>query len=179
MLAAGCGGSDEDAGETTAAPPPPARPEAAHAAPELEALLPAEIDGVALEKASATGAGVFGGDAFSRVLTDFLASAGKEPTDLRFANARDPSGVLGVEAGVFRVEGVDAAALRDAIVEGSRPAAPGLEVSTDTVARRPVTMLAFANGSTLYLYEQDDSVFYVGTTRRELAARVLAALPGG
>ena len=145
--------------------------------PALEALLPNEIDGVRLTKASATGANVFGGDAFSRAMTTFLTGAGKRPSDLTFANARDASGALEVELGVFRVPGVGAGELRRAIVDSSRPGAPGSTTSRATIAGKPVTLFRYATGSTLYLYEQGDRVFYVGTLRPALAAKALAALP--
>jgi hypothetical protein len=148
-----------------------------HAAPELEALLPDEVGGSRLSKGSATGAAVFGDDAFSREVTAFLSAAGKQPGALEFANARGPAGALGLETGVFRVAGVDAAGLLQAIVDGSRPSAPGLEVSTATIAGKPVTVLAFANGSRLHLYARGDSVFYVGGTDDDLARTVLATFP--
>jgi hypothetical protein len=110
-------------------------------------------------------------------MTAFLASAGKEPDDLRFANARDPAGAAGVEAGVFEVDGIDAAALREAIVEASRPAAPGSAVSSATVGGKPVTALEYASGSTLYLYAAGDRVFYAGSTDEEVAGEVLRGFP--
>lgn len=173
--AAAC--ADSDSKSDAGAPPQATSPARGHAAPELEALLPSEIDGTQLTKASATGAGVFGSDAFSREMTRFLASAGKKPTDLRFANARDPTQALDVETGVFQASGVEARALRAAIVESSRPGAPGLTTSTGTLSGKRVTILAYASGSTLYLYEHGDLVFYVGTQSNELASKVLALLP--
>jgi hypothetical protein len=186
LVAAGCAGSDADSGERTDSPPPasgpstappPAPPPATHAAPELEALLPSEIDGVALTKGSATGADVFGSDAFSREMTRFLAGEGRKPADLRFANALDASQTLDVETGVFQASGVDARALKRAIVASSRPSAPGLTTSTAMLGGKRVTTLGYASGSTLYLYEQGDRVFYVGTRSEELASSVLAMLP--
>ena len=175
LAAGGCGDS-EGAGTTNPAQTVPST-SARHAAPAPEALLPNEIDGVRLTKASATGANVFGGDAFSRAMTTFLTGAGKRPSDLTFANARDASGALEVELGVFRVPGVGAGELRRAIVDSSRPGAPGSTTSRATIAGKPVTLFRYATGSTLYLYEQGDRVFYVGTLRPALAAKALAALP--
>ena len=170
LLAGGCGGADAQ----PTAPPRTSTP--ARAAPELEALLPSELSGVRLRKASATGANVFGSDAFSREMRRFLASVGRRPTDLRFANARDPAGRLDVETGVFEVRGVDGRALRSAIVASSRPGAPGLTTSTETLAGKRVTRLVYASGSTLYLYARGGRVFYVGTQDAELASTMLATL---
>ena len=149
-----------------------------HAAPDLEALLPARAAGTRLQKGSTTGATVFGsGDAFSRSMTRRLAAAGKAPVDLRFANAQDPKGKLELEVGVFEVKGMSADALRNAIVVSSRPNAPGLAVGGATVAGKPVTKLVYPGGTVLYLYEQGDRVFYVGTQSASVAGKVLEQLP--
>jgi hypothetical protein len=177
LALAGCGGSDSSPGGPTGSSPPAAPAPAAHAAPDLEAPLPDEVDGVRLTKASATGTALLGRDAFSRELTRFLAAAGRTPADLRFANARDPSQALDVEVGVFEARGVDGGALGAAVVAASRPSAPGLRVSTAVLAGKRVTTLVYATGSTLYLYEHDDRVFYVGTRSETLASEVLATFP--
>ena len=148
-----------------------------HAAPGLEALLPAAIDGHGLQKGSAGGTVVLSGNnAFSHVLTGILARAGKSPADLTFANAQDPTGALQVEVGAFRVRGLGARALRDAIVRSARPNAPGLAVSRVVVGGRRVTKVVYPGGSTLYLYPGGDVVYYVGTQNQRLAARILHRL---
>ena len=184
LLADGCAGDSSEGGETTTAAASTEQTTTAattredarrgHAAPELEALLPGEIDGVALKKGSATGAGVFGSDAFSREMTKFLASVGKKPRDLRFANARDTSDRLGLETGVFRVPGIAAPRLRRAIVASSRPNAPDLRTGKTTLAGKPVTTLVYPGGAILYFYERGELVFYVGAQEEELAAKVVA-----
>jgi hypothetical protein len=184
--AAACGGSSSDVSATPTAAstgPTPAdglteEPRVEQAAPDLERLLPTEVRGTRLRVRSATGADVFGGDAFSREMTRFLATAGKEPRDLRFANATDPSDSLGgLEVGVFHVAGVDAVALRSGIVASARPNAPGLEATPRALGGKRVTEVVYPGGSTLYLYERDDRVFYVGTLDEGLAAEALRLLP--
>jgi hypothetical protein len=146
-----------------------------HSAPELEALLPSAIDGHRLAKGSATGAVVLSGNnAFSHALKGILARAAKTPADLMFANAQDPS--LGVEVGAFRVVGLGAPALRDAIVRSTRPNAPGLALSSRVVGGRRVTKVVYASGATLYLYPHRDVLYYVGTQNGKLAARILQRL---
>jgi len=180
-LLAGCGGDGAtttaaETATTTATTTPTSTLPVSHAAPDLEALLPGTVDGRRLEKGSTTGAAVLsGGDAFSRELTRILGAAGKQPGDLRFANAQDAGG--SVEVGVFQVEGMTAAKLRDAIVTSSRPNAPGLAVSQDTLGGKPVTSVVYPGGAALYLYEQDGRVFYVGTQSRTLAGAVMKRLP--
>ena len=169
---AACGGKNETAATTTA-PTTTAAP-VSHSAPQLEALLPGAIDGHRLAKGSASGAVVLSGDnAFSHVLKGILARAGKSPADLTFANAQDPTGALALEVGAFRVGGLPAPALRDAIVRSTRPNAPGLAVSTRVVAGRRVTKVVYASGATLYLYPHRDVVYYVGTQDEGLAAQAL------
>jgi hypothetical protein len=117
-----------------------------------------------------------GSNAFSEVLKGILTRAGKTPADLSFANAQDPTGALGIEVGAFRVRGLSAPKLRDAIVRSSRPNAPGLAASSDVVGGKRVTKVVYASGATLYLYPHRDVVFYVGTQNAALAARILQRL---
>jgi hypothetical protein len=170
VVLAGCG-SEETATTTTA---PPAN--AAHAAPDLEALLPDAVDGKRLLKGSTTGAAVFGGNAFGRVMTKFLLAHGKRPQDLRFANARSRS--LALEVGAFQVRGIAATALRGAIVAASRPNAQGLEATLVSLAGRRATKLVYPGGATLYLHPDGDGIVYhVATQNKALARRALARLP--
>jgi hypothetical protein len=117
-----------------------------------------------------------GSNAFSQVLKGILARAGKSPADLTFANAQDPTGALAMEVGAFRVRGLAAPALRDAIVRSTRPNAPGLAVSSALVGGRGVTKVVYASGATLYLYPHRNVVYYVGTQSAVLAARILKRL---
>lgn len=135
------------------------------------------IDGHRLAKGSATGAVVLAGNnAFSSALRRILAGSGKQPSDLLFANAQDPTGRLGLEVGVLRVHGLAAPALRDAIVRSSRPNAPGLAASRVVLGGTQVTKVVYPGGSTLYLYAHDGVVNYVGTQDEALAARTLRRL---
>ena len=180
LAAAGCGGGG-DSETTTEAEPPPATTtlpsQVSHDAPELEALLPASIGATKLQKGSATGADVFGGDAFSREMTRRLIAAGKAPVDLRFANTQDPKGKIELELGVFEVPGMSSTALRRAIVAASRPNAPGLTAEAGTLGGKPITAVVYPAGTILYLYEQGGRVFYVGSQNQALATRAIGLLP--
>jgi len=177
--AAGCGGGGSSETTTTeaAAPTTSAQPEPSHVVPALEALLPGAINGTKLQKGSALGPQVFGGDAFSRVMTQRLKAAGKAPADLRFANAGDPKGKLDLEVGVFQVPGLAGTALADAIVASSRPNAPGLIAEPSTLGGKKVTTMVYPGGAVLYLYPQGERVFYVGTQNKTLAEKALGLLP--
>ena len=171
LALAGCGDSKEAATTTAASGG------AAHAAPELEALLPDELDGTPLRKGSTTGAVVFGGNAFGERVTRFLAKHGKKPGDLRFANAQASPRAAEVELGVFEVKGLDGSLLRRAIVDASRPNAPGLKAVAASLAGKPVTSLVYPGGTTVYLYPHGDAVYYVGTQDTTLAERALETFP--
>jgi hypothetical protein len=180
LSGAGCSGggdSTTDSAATGAQTTTVPSGQVSHAAPDLEALLPAKVKGTSLRKGSTTGAVVFGGDAFSREMTRRLAAAGKVPADLRFANAQDPRGRVGLEVGVFEVAGMSAAALRRAIVASSRPNAPGLRVESSALGGKRVTRVTYPGGTLLYLYEQGGRVFYVGTQNDALAAGAIGLLP--
>jgi hypothetical protein len=79
-----------------------------HAAPDLEAVLPADVDGHAPAQGQHdTAAVVFGRNAFGAAMTKFLEAHGKRPSDLRFANGSPTAAGPAVELGVFQVRGLD------------------------------------------------------------------------
>jgi hypothetical protein len=183
LVAAGCGSSATDppnASGNLASPASSVGPGASadtHVAPELERLLPSEIDRLPLSKASTTGIGVFGDDAWSREMTAFLTDRGRTPADLRFALAWDASTTLSLDLGVFQLPGIVPADLRAAIVASTLPNAPGLTSVPTTVAGRPITLVTYPNGARLYLIEGAEVVFWVGADDPDLAARLVALLP--
>jgi hypothetical protein len=180
LVLAACGGKSATAPTTstnTATSTTPHR-SVSHAAPGLERLLPGTVAGHRLQKGSATGAVVLSGsNAFSAALRGILARAGKQASDLQFANAQDPTGAFQFEVGAFRVRGLAAPVLSKAIVRSSRPNAPGLQVTTAELGGAPVTKVVYPGGSTLYLYPHGGVVYYVGTQDEAVAARVIRGLP--
>ena len=152
-----------------------------HAAPALEAMLPRHLNGVALDRASTTGKAIFaefGGTAWAQQMTRYLASVGKTPADLYYAQVWDPSGAIGLDAGVFQATAIGAAWLRKAIINSSRPDSPDLSVSDASLSGKHVTVLVNgASGTTLYLYDHRDDVFYAGGSEPSVAAQFLSQLP--
>jgi hypothetical protein len=73
--------------------------------------------------------------------------------------------------------GVAASRLLQAIVDASRPNAPGLMTSTGALAGKAVTKLTYPGGAVLYLRAVGSRVFYVGTQSERLAAKALGELP--
>lgn len=196
MTAAGCGSVQAHQQRSTiaaqgaahsAAPvdgpsvPASAAAAAGHADRKLEALLPRRLAGVGLTRASTTGAAIFaefGSTAWAQQMTSYLASAGKRPADLHYAQVWDPSQALGLDAGVFQAGGISAAALRQAIISASRPDSPSLTVSNSSLAGKRVTVVVNASsGTDLYLYDYRDYVFYTGGSGQSLAAQFLRDLP--
>jgi hypothetical protein len=180
-VAIGCTGCSEPAAQEGRQPDPAvssSAPTGTHLAPDLEARLPDELRAVSLTSASTVGAALFADDAWSQEMTDFLAGVGRTRSDLRFAQVWDPAGGLDLDAGAFQVPGVAATAVRQALVDSARPNAPGLTEATETVGDKPVTAVHYpGDAPTLYLYEHDDVVFYVGSRDHDLAVEFLAALP--
>ena len=177
LALAACGGKSATPTTTRTTTSTTPRQSVSHSAPALERLLPASVDGHRLQKGSATGAVVLSGsNAFSTALRRILARNGKQPSDLLFANARDPTGALELEVGAFQVRGLAAQALSKAIVLSSRPNAPGLAVSHVILDGTPVTKVVYPGGSTLYLDPRGTVVYYVGTQDEALAGRILRRL---
>jgi hypothetical protein len=119
-----------------------------------------------------------GGTAWAQQMTRYLANVGKTPADLYYAQVWDPSGALGLDAGVFQAAGISAASLRKAIISSSRTDSPDLSVSDASLSGKHVTVVVNqASGTTLYLYDHRDDVFYTGGSGPSAAAQFLGQLP--
>lgn len=169
-----------DVSDNASGPPVPSLEPIAdsHAVPELEALLPLEVNGTPLASQSWTGDAIIGDDELSTSLAAFLSSVGKTPADLGFAQAYDPSeGGLDIGAGVFDLDGVDPTALRDAIIGAYEGYVAELTVTQTTLAGLPVTKGDFGTGLiNSYWYIRDGRVFDIETADEALAAAALAGL---
>jgi hypothetical protein len=152
-------------------------PTPAHAFPELEALLPKAIDGIALSPQSATASDGLDGDVFPDI-TDALAKLGKTGDDLHVAADVDESGSLGVELlTAFEVKGMTADNLRQVVMQAWLGASDsGITTSTSTVGGRQVTTVDYGAGSPKdYLYASGDVVIDLSTSDPTLLAKVVAA----
>jgi hypothetical protein len=147
-----------------------------HLAPDLEALLPSQVNETALSTESDTGEAVL--DAWTQVMVTFLAKVGKTPADLELAQAYDPASGLDVSLMAFRLKGVPATELQQAIGDGLVAGSPALEKSVVTLSGKEVTKLASAeDGWNSYLYAQGDVVYIIGTSDETLAGTALAKMP--
>jgi hypothetical protein len=158
-----------------ASPEPPVE---SHLVADLEALLPAEINGTTLTRESWTGDTILGEDSWSTSLSAFLAGAGKTAADLQVSQAYDATGTLDLSAGALRVAGLDAAALRDAMIDAWKGDYPDLKIAQTTIGGLDVTTGDFGEGAiNSYWYLGDGVVFDIETSDPSIAQAVIAALP--
>jgi hypothetical protein len=168
--------SDEVIPPDDASPEPPVE---SHAVVELEAMLPADVNGTSLTRESWTGDTVLGDDSWSTSITTFLTGAGKTVADLQASQAYDATGTLDLSAGAFRATGIGGAALRDAIIAAYKGDYPDLKLTQTTIGGLDVTNGDFGDGSVnSYWYVRDDVVFDIETSDPAIAQAALAALPG-
>lgn len=154
--------------------------EATHDVPDLEALLPTELNGTALQPESWTGEAILSDDGWGTSMLAFLTSAGKTAADLQVAQAYDPTQALDASVGVYRVNGVEATTLRDALIAAWKADYPEMIVSQVALGGTTVTKAAFGTDSIdSYLYIDGDGVYDIETTDEALASAALAKLTGG
>jgi hypothetical protein len=153
-------------------------PVLSHAVADLEALLPAELNGTSLTRESWTG-DTIQDDPWIASLTTFLTGVGKTPADLQASQAYDPVGTLDLSAGVFRVADVVPAKLLAAMIAAWKENYPDLKTAQASVGGFDVTTGDFGQGqgTTSYWYLRGGAVFDIETTDPTIAQAALAALP--
>jgi hypothetical protein len=161
------------------ASPEPSQAAAGPAAPDLEALMPRQVNGTQLTVQSATGDQVLGTDAASKALISALASFGKKPGDLQIAQAYDAAGALDLTILGFRVPGVPVAKLQPAVLQTWLFAgATGVTTKETTVSGIKVTEVSYGGDTSVsYVVVRKDAVLVVQSGDATLAAAALAALP--
>ncbi len=149
-----------------------------HAAPDLEAHLPTQVDGTALTSQSTIATNAITNDAASRSLVTTLAKLGKTTDQLVIAAAYDPTGKLDLRIFAFRLLGATETQVRTVLIDGwlnsgSNPPTS----STITVSGEPVTKLRYAQATGAdYIVSRGDLVFDIETADETLVAKVLATL---
>jgi hypothetical protein len=148
-----------------------------HADPELEALLPTALGGVALTIESQAGTDLA---TESAAFDAFLTSLGKTRADFSLASAYAQGG-LEAEIGAWRVQGADPALLlpgfKTAVQASSTT--PLTQVG-ETLAGRAVTRIGDPGQLTqgpLYVFVRGDTLLFVQTPERALAEEAMAKLP--
>ena len=143
-------------------------------APELEAMLPSTVNGVAFARTSFGGAAMPAGIPIgSGDLATFLQQNGKTLADVNIAMAT-PTDTAKAATFVmaFQVKGVDGAKLADAL-----GATTGNDLTKATVGGKQV-LQAGVSGMGVVLYVKGDVVFYIlALGETSLTDGILAALP--
>ncbi|MEA2621438.1 MAG: hypothetical protein QOH61_348 [Chloroflexota bacterium] len=151
--------------------PAPSTGPAGHADPDLESMLPESVGGIALQKRSANGEELIGGDLGSGTVLDALASLVRTPGQVSFALAVPVEG-SSVVLSAYRLEGVDASAI-DARLAGF----PAEVWSRTSVGGRDVLVsVAGSDGRKTYLRVSGNVVEEVTTADGALAEEAVAAL---
>jgi hypothetical protein len=176
VIVLGSPGPSSVPGSSTA-PSPTSTP--SHAVPDLEAALPHSINGTPFTTQSLTGTDAIGTDPASTALAASIKSFGKTPADFQVAEAYDDSNTIAVTVIGFRLTGVDATKLRQAIIASwLAAAASGVTTAPQTIAGKAVIAVDYGDGGPLdYVYVKGSTVFDVSTGDPGLAASVLGLLP--
>jgi len=173
------GSPGPSSGTGSAAPVPSPASTASHDVPDLETLLPHSINGTPFTTQSLNGTTAIGTDASSVAMAASIKSFGKTPVDFQVAQSADDSNTIQVTVLAFRLTGVDATKLRQAIIASWLAAAPsGVTTAPSTVVGKAVITVDYGDGGPLdYLYIKGPTVFDVSTGDPGLAATVLGLLP--
>jgi hypothetical protein len=150
-----------------------------HADPALEALLPAEVSGTAMQHSSATLAALLASGGDRTAIDAFLQKLGKSESDGTFAAAFDPTNTVGGGIFAFKIAGVNADVLQPAIVSVEQSdLGAGATTKQATVGGKSVTVVSVGTGvnDTEWVYGHDDVVFVIHAADEAHAATFLQAL---
>jgi hypothetical protein len=156
-----------------------------HDFPDLEALLPAEAEGVAFERMSWTGDKILTDGGWANSMTAFLGGIDLDQADLQIAQSSDPvlstgdpTTAVAVLFRAYRVDSVPPTELLDAMVEGWQVDYPDMTVSHITIGDKAVTKGDFGEDQVdSFWYIEGDVVYDVETSDEALAATALASIP--
>jgi hypothetical protein len=147
-----------------------------HADPELEALLPKSLGGVALTIESQAGTDL---STNSAAFDAFLKSLGKTRADFVVASA-SAQGTLRAAVGAWKVKGADQAALIPAfktVLQAS--STTPLTITEEVLSGHPVTKIGekgeLAQGP-LYAFARGETLFFVQTPDRALGEEAIGKL---
>jgi hypothetical protein len=135
---------------------------------DLEDVIPDEIGGEAVQKASMSGESIFQGGG-TEDMQSMLTKLGKSPADMSAAFAGNSKASLVA----FRVKGADANAIYDAFIQAADPE-DVVSVTDVTVAGKSAKKIVGEDaGTTSYVYLYGDAVIVVSTMAGELDQQVL------
>lgn len=148
-----------------------------HADPDLEALLPQTLGGVALTIESQAGPEL---SAANTAFDAFLKSLGKTRADFSLASAYAQGG-LRAQVGAWRVNGADTAMLLPGFKAAMQASSTTpLNNTEENIAGHMVTRVGDPGQLTqgpLYVFAKGDTLYFVQTPDRALAEEAIAKLP--
>jgi len=171
---------DESLDDTGAGASDEAVPDS-HDAPDLEALLPTSIDGTAMTLQSWNGDGLLqDGGQWGDAINTYLGTVGKTTADLTAAQAYDATENTDSSINLFRLNGVDPKAFRDAMVAAWKAGYPDMTVSTVKLDGTEVTKGDFGSDAIdSYWYVKDGMVFDIEASDVAAATAILKGLRDG
>jgi hypothetical protein len=147
-----------------------------HADPELEALLPTTLGGVALTIESQAGVDLA---TKSAALDKFLTSLGKTAADFTLASAYS-HGELKAEVGAWRVKGADTTRLLPGFKTAVQDSSTTLLAQTEDVLAGHITTRIGDQGQLtrgpLYVFVRGETLLFVQTPDRTLAEEAMQKL---
>jgi hypothetical protein len=142
-----------------------------HEAPDLEAALPDQLGGEALQKLSFKGSGSLAAGSGQDFL-DLLGALGKSPDDFSLAVA----GGQGGSVGAFRVAGTDGNVLLSAFIDAAKKDDATTQ-TTDANRGGKAIKKVVSGTDTTYAYASGDKVFFVQSDKDALVDEALSKLP--
>jgi hypothetical protein len=178
-------GSPAASAAASVAPPTTADPSATPMptltrVPDLEALLPRQVDGKDLAIASLTGTDIMatGQPTDVAALKEILKATGGTPADYAFAYSELPGGSV---VGAFRVLGADATGIADVLVQLGKVNPNGAIIDAGTIGGKKVRIVRVTvNGKDIswYYWPKGDVLFYIQTADPTAAEKFFTALGG-
>jgi hypothetical protein len=154
-------------------------PSDAAVAPELEARLPAAVNGSPLTVDSVLGTELFGEDQSSRAITAALRAAGKTPADLSFAQAYDENQQLDLSMFAVAIDGLSEAKMKEIVLDSWLSASgSGVTQSDVTLGGTKVTKIDYGDdGANDYVVSGDGAIIVITTADEGIATAAITALP--
>jgi hypothetical protein len=170
--------SSDDLGAVDSLDPGASEPVESPAAPELVARLPEKVGDVTLTPDSASGSTILGEDQGSRAILAALRAAGREPDDLRVAQAYDDSGNTDLSVLVVTVDGLPIDKTKDLVLESWLSATgPGVTRSDAKLAGKDWVRIDYGDeGTKDYLRTDGDDVIVITTSDPAQAEQTAAGI---
>ena len=162
--------SSDDLGAVDSLDPNASDAAASPVAPDLEAKLPSQVGDLTMTVYSEDGSTIFAQDG-TRAIQAALRAAGREPSDLRVAEADDDSGNGLLTMMVFNVDGMPVDKTQQLVVDTWLTASgPGVTRDTVTFNGKDWTRIDFGDeGTKAYVRPEGDNVLVITTADPSMA----------